>query len=190
MTKTCGDHGGTKADGEPCTRIAGWGTDRDTGPCKYHTDEESEKKKALKKDLVEYLQNNLSTLKEAAGQIGKSEPTVWRWRQNDPEFDKEVERALDQQNDMRVERVKDSLFQRIVNGDAAAAETIFWLKNNADWKDDPPIKVEQSQSQMSKQGMSEDRLQEILGDGLEKARERDWEEDDQEVVQKQDSDGA
>lgn len=36
MTETCGDHGGTNRDGEPCGNPAGWGTDFDTGKCRYH----------------------------------------------------------------------------------------------------------------------------------------------------------
>ena len=33
---TCGDHGGTRTNGEPCERVAGWGTPDDTGRCKQH----------------------------------------------------------------------------------------------------------------------------------------------------------
>jgi len=33
---TCSDHGGTKTNGEPCNRAEGWGTDFDSGKCKFH----------------------------------------------------------------------------------------------------------------------------------------------------------
>lgn len=33
---TCGDHGGTNRKGEPCERIAGWGTDFSEGKCRQH----------------------------------------------------------------------------------------------------------------------------------------------------------
>jgi len=33
---TCGDHGGHKTSGEPCGRAEGWGTDFDSGKCKFH----------------------------------------------------------------------------------------------------------------------------------------------------------
>lgn len=33
---TCGDHGGTRTNGEPCARVAGWGTPEDSGKCKQH----------------------------------------------------------------------------------------------------------------------------------------------------------
>lgn len=36
MPETCGDHGGTNRNGEPCGATAGRGTDFDTGKCKHH----------------------------------------------------------------------------------------------------------------------------------------------------------
>jgi len=36
MTETCGDNGGTNRHGEPCENVAGWGTDFDTGKCRFH----------------------------------------------------------------------------------------------------------------------------------------------------------
>jgi hypothetical protein len=33
---TCGDHGGTNRDGDPCGQPAGAGTDFDSGKCKHH----------------------------------------------------------------------------------------------------------------------------------------------------------
>jgi len=36
MTEYCGDHGGTNRHGEPCENEAGWGTDFDSGKCRFH----------------------------------------------------------------------------------------------------------------------------------------------------------
>lgn len=33
---TCGDYGGHRKDGEPCTYVAGWGTEFEDGKCKKH----------------------------------------------------------------------------------------------------------------------------------------------------------
>lgn len=33
---TCGDHGGTNRDGDPCGQPAGYGTDFEDGKCKHH----------------------------------------------------------------------------------------------------------------------------------------------------------
>lgn len=38
--ETCSDHGGVDAYGEPCEKPAGYGTDRDTGRCKHHPEEQ------------------------------------------------------------------------------------------------------------------------------------------------------
>lgn len=35
-SETCGDHGGTNREGEPCGRPAGWGMDASSGKCKHH----------------------------------------------------------------------------------------------------------------------------------------------------------
>lgn len=32
----CGDHGGTNSDDDPCGKPGGWGTDFDSGKCRYH----------------------------------------------------------------------------------------------------------------------------------------------------------
>jgi len=134
MTKTCGDHGGTKADGESCTRKAGWGREVDEGRCKSHVDG---KMGDTKKEFLEYLKNNVTTIKKAANQVGKSESTIWRWRQDDPGFDERVEEAKERQDTLRGEKLKDSVFKRAMEGDATGAEVIFALKNTTDWRNDP-----------------------------------------------------
>ncbi|SIS00234.1 hypothetical protein SAMN05421858_5108 [Haladaptatus litoreus] len=34
--ETCGDHGGSNREGNPCGRSAGWGTDFESGKCRNH----------------------------------------------------------------------------------------------------------------------------------------------------------
>ena len=148
--KTCGDFGGVKANGEPCTRPAGWGRDTNKGKCKAHADVKDEKMQSIKKEFLEYLENNVTTLKKAAKQVGKSEPTIWRWRKNDEEFDEAVEEAKAEQDRKRLERVEDSMFKRIINGGASASEVIFWLKNRGRhrWSNNPDTVVNVSQKQV------------------------------------------
>jgi len=157
MSDKCGKE---LKNGEKCSRPAGWGTDEDKGYCKDHRDS---KNKDLKKKFVQYLKNNLTSMMEASKSINRHESTIWNWRQEDPEFDKKVKEAKQEQKNMRVDRVKDSMFQRIVEGDAAASETIFWLKNNAGWESQPDAQVNIAQKF---EGMSieekEKKLEEIV----------------------------
>ena len=140
-------------DGSKCRRKAGWGVSKGQsnpdGRCKDHLEE---KNKDLKKRFVKYLENNITTLKKASREIGRNESTVWKWRQKDKEFDKRVRSAKESQRELRAERVKDAVFKRIMDGDAAASTTIFWLKNNAGWQNNPETVVNVSQSQGQRSG--------------------------------------
>lgn len=176
---TCGDHGGEKANGEPCQRAAGWGTDQDTGKCKNHRPEADEKMNDTKKEFLEEFTSEVQSLKRAAKKVGISQATVWRWRQDDPEFNKDVEEAKNKQEQMRVEKVEDSLFRRAVSGDATGAETIFWLKNRAPdrWSDEPEVEINNEVSQVQNQGqVSMSKLgdaMDALDDGLDEVRQEE-----------------
>lgn len=70
---TCGDFGGNRNNGDPCERVAGWGTDFTEGKCKQHRgtspDGESHKhnQNAQKHGLFalpEHLQHELDERKE------------------------------------------------------------------------------------------------------------------------------
>lgn len=152
MSKTCADFGGEKANGEPCTRPAGWGRDTEEGCCKAHADVKDEKMEATKKDFIEHLKNNVTTIKSAAHEVGKSEATIWRWRQEDEEFDQKVEAAKERQDTLRGEKLKDSLFKRAMKGEAAASEVIFALKNTTEWRNKPETVINNQLNQSQKQG--------------------------------------
>lgn len=141
--KTCGDFGGVKANGKPCTRPAGWGREESTGRCKAHSDSKLQSIKKKKEEFLKYLDDNVTTLREAAEEIGKDESTIWHWRKNDKSFDEAVEEAKFEQDLKRLERVEDSMFKRIVKGEASASETIFWLKNRGRhrWNDRQQIDI-------------------------------------------------
>ena len=183
MTKTCGDYGGTKSNGEPCTRKAGWGRENvDEGKCKSHADVKSEKMKEVKKEFLDYLENNVTTIKNAAREVGKSEATIWRWRQDDEGFDRDVERAKKRQDTLRGEKLKDSLFKRAMQGEAAASEVIFALKNTTDWCNKPETVINNQLSQKQSQGLKVDlretvvkssELDEDEGDGLKVKKDDD-----------------
>ena len=136
--KTCSDFGGKKHDGTPCTRPAGWGVKgTNTGPCKNHCQAEAEKQNAIKAAFLEKIQDPLMSKEWAAIHCGSSVTAIWRMRQADPEFDAEITRIHKANDPLRLEAVEDSLFCRIVEGKAAASETLFWLMNRAPdrWQD-------------------------------------------------------
>jgi hypothetical protein len=140
--------GKVTANGEPCTRPAGWGTDNNEGPCKSHTSEKDSKIQDAKKRFIEKLEDGLTTINGAAQAIGYDQSTVYTWRQSDEDFDLRVKEAKRKQKSMRAERAKDAIFQRVINGDAAASTQIFWLKNNTDWSNESAaVNVRQEQSQ-------------------------------------------
>ena len=176
--ETCGDHGGVKHNGEPCTRPAGWGTDQDGGRCKNH---EAEKVKEVKKEFIEILKDEVTSISNAAKKAGTSVPTIHRLRDKDPEFDQRVREAKKTQNSLRGEKMKDSVFKRVVSGDASAALEIFTLKNITDWGDDPQVEVHQQQSQGQSQKVPEE-MKEIIEEGVQMSRQEG--EESQEQVQK------
>ena len=157
---------------KPCQRQPGWGVEDDQdnpeGLCRDHLAEADGMIGDLKKDFIEELKSEVRSISDAASQIDKS--TIHRWRKNDPEFDQKVREAKEHQKDMRVEKVEDAVFSRIMSGDAAASETIFWLKNNADWEDDPRVQVNQQQSQGQSQSVP-DNLEELVDEGVQIARQ-------------------
>lgn len=179
--KTCGDHGGVKHNGEPCTRPAGWGTDENKGRCKNH---QAEKVKEVKKEFIEILKDEVISISNAAEKAGTSVPTIHRLRDKDPEFDQRVREAKETQNSLRGERMKDSVFERVISGEASAALEIFTLKNITDWEDDPRVQVEQNQSQGQSQQMPEN-LEELVDEGVQIARQEDKNEDSRQAQKQQ-----
>jgi len=75
------------------------------------------------------------SLKQGAGiyqscsKAGLSAMSFWRWRQENPKFDKFVERLLAG----RTQLVIDALYKKALEGNPTAM--IFWLKNKAGWRD-------------------------------------------------------
>lgn len=151
-------------NGEKCTRPAGWGTDEDKGYCKDHTKSKKKTIKKRKENFLETYKNNVITLEKAANQIGLDQSTVWKYRQKDDEFDKKVEQAKEQQNKKRVDKVEDSMFKRIVKGDATASEVIFYLKNRDPkrWKDKPDVNVNVAQKVENKELSIMERARELV----------------------------
>jgi hypothetical protein len=137
VQKTCADFGGVNDNGEPCQLVAGWGTGTTTGRCSLHNDEAqlalAEKKAAF---LAEYSKGTNAAL-YCAHVIRRDLATVWRWRQMDPEFNAAYLKAQAHADDIRLQMIEDSQFQRILRGDHHASEAIFFLKNRGPkrWRD-------------------------------------------------------
>ena len=161
---TCGDYGGVKHNGEPCTRPAGWGTEKDKGKCKAHREDKLAKNQDIKKKFLDKLKHKVISIKKASEKVGYHPSTIWKWRQKDEEFDMKVREAKRVQRDLRSEKVKDVVFKRIMQGDASSSVTIFWLKNNTGWKNNPEtvVNVQQKQQSVSEGSEVSDRVVEKL----------------------------
>jgi len=165
QSKTCGDFGGVKKNGQPCTRPAGWGRDGvDKGRCKAHCDAKDEKKERVKKEFLDYYESNITTIKKAAAEVGRSVSTIWRYRKDDEWFDEKVREAAELQDEKRGDVVEDAVFKQIMEGDASAALIIFWLKNRMPerWRDDPDTQVNISNRNGFDSGELADRVREKL----------------------------
>ena len=139
----CGELGHATRHGRPCRKPQGWGIqDVDKGPCRYHTEGVRATRKSLKTQVAEYLVRPDLTLLEVGILVGRAPHTIWRWRQDDDEFDKQCIEAMAAADCVRVRIVEDSLYKRIITDRLNAAETIWFLKNRAPdrWRD----KVEQA----------------------------------------------
>ena len=90
-----------------------------------------------KESFVQSLKNG-STHIEAAKAAGIGETSIWNWRQDDKDFAKACESALES----RIKIVEDALFLSATGkeGKAKIIAQIFWLKNRGhNWKDKQDI---------------------------------------------------
>ena len=82
----CGDLGHTNRDGEACKKRQGWGIDGVAkGPCRYHDGRDQGTKDAIKKEVLQYLQQPELTMREVGRKVGRAPNTIWLWRQQDRE---------------------------------------------------------------------------------------------------------
>lgn len=134
---TCGDNGGVNEDGSPCTRKAGWGVrpKTDDGMCKVHI-EKPDYDAGLKAEFLAEYREGKTTIRSACGKAGMSEAKLWKLRQVDEAFDKEVRELTKLSDVLRAQAIEDALFMRVLAGKATGTETIFWLTNRAPdrWK--------------------------------------------------------
>jgi hypothetical protein len=145
---TCGDYGGVAYGGLPCGNEAGWGTDNiRTGVCKKHTPERLAEIAEMKVNFLEAYRGLETggpiTKLMAARSVGVGTGAIYRWQQEDPDFDDAVKKLQVEIDNIRTTMVEESMFDRIVAGDASAAECIFWLKNRAPdrWRDRKDVSV-------------------------------------------------
>ena len=137
--RTCGDFGGRTANGSPC------GRPRTDGRCPDHTPEAREQKGEVCKKLLElHRQHPEKSLAWACAEVGISSSTLWRWREEDEAFDEELSRLRDLVDRRRLAEVEDTLYRKIVDGEASPAEIFFWLTNRAPgrWKHARHLNVE------------------------------------------------
>lgn len=134
MASTCGK---VKADGTNCTRPAGWGLQKHSGPCKDHSKGKAAKVASLKKQVIELLGDPLNTMSNVSEQCGVAVRTLYEWRYTDEAFDADWITITAERDRVRVAIVEDNLFRRACDLKANPAETIFYLKNRAPhrWRD-------------------------------------------------------
>jgi transposase-like protein len=134
LDKSCGSNGGVTRSGQPCGRKTN--LDKD-GLCKDHGKLKTAKIKADKKKALELLRDPLNTVTEIAEELDLTSWTLFDWRRNDEEFDKEWSDIRAVVDDVRTDIVEGNMFKRATKGNANPAESIFWLKNRASqrWKD-------------------------------------------------------
>lgn len=119
------------ADGGRCRFPAGRGTDHQgTGPCSLH-DSQPETVKHSKKEFTELVRGGRDTFHTAAKKVGVTRVTIWRWRRQDPDFDREVVWAAGEVAAERLDAHEVSLYSRIMRGEAPAGLEIFWMLNMA-----------------------------------------------------------
>lgn len=181
---------------EPCQRPV------NEGRCGDHKPEAQERKEDVKRRFLEYLRGDASyrnsegklinaeaiTIEEAARRAGRdidkqkyprlSPGTIWDWQMEDPEFEQAVSEAKQKQKAIRLRKVEDAVFRQIVQGEAAASLTIFWLINQAPekWKDKKEVyQLLKSESDMEREmDIPEESIakaHEALAEGKEQARE-------------------
>lgn len=138
---TCGDFGGRMQSGEACIKAAGYGTLHvGDGRCMHHDDEAEERKKAVKAAyLVEYAKQPV-TARKAAKNAGSDPVTIWRLRNEDPEFDAAVVNLKPFVFHSRLEAVEDAHFVRCASDKVAASEVKFYLTNHSRHRTDGGIK--------------------------------------------------
>lgn len=111
---TCGDFGGTKVDGEPCGRPAGWGTDSDEGRCTDHPAEgpfsqiHHPKKRAF---LAAYAESGNKTRAAEDAGIDRSTPYTDQWAE-----DEDFQRALAVAENMAADALEAEARRRAVEG--------------------------------------------------------------------------
>lgn len=95
------------------------------------------KKSKILHDIRQHLTNGclLSVAIDKAGV--KSRQTIQNWRVKSPRIDRYIIACMNRSDDKRVSAVEDKAFQRLIAGEANAAEYIFYLTNRRPerWKD-------------------------------------------------------
>lgn len=124
--RRCGQAGGLTSTGRPCARKVAEGIQR----CAAHRDRAAAIRQRDKKRVLAALGEG-KHLHEAAREIKRDPATIWKWRQADAAFDAQVRQFCEDNEDARVAAVEETLYCRIVEGNASATEIIFYLTNRA-----------------------------------------------------------
>ena len=128
--KKCGDFGGIARGGGPCGRRV------KDGRCDAHSEEASAELGEAKEEFLRQFGTGIVSIQAAGLAVDKSPATLWRMRQDDPDFDRAVLAIQEDVDDIRLGMVEDAVFKRIIEGTASGVLTIFYLINRGKgrWK--------------------------------------------------------
>lgn len=135
---SCKDFGGLGQKGRPCRRRAGWGTDHpDKGRCRDHDDPAAALMQALKEGFAARVERGTDAMSIICDDLGIDESTIFRWRQDDHEFDRSVLESHGLRDLVRTNAVEDGFFLKLVRGKGGAGEYAYFLGNRAGdrWRD-------------------------------------------------------
>lgn len=159
MKKRCGDFGGRRSDGEPCGRLVS-----QEGTCRWHSEEAQDERDALKARFLEEYSKSLVKL-DAAKACETSVVTVWRMEQEDHAFAAKVSAIEGAAHDLRYELAGDSMFKRIMDGNAPAVLHMFFLVNESRRRGDGRWKhvhqIQQSNINVDLENATDEELQRI-----------------------------
>jgi len=96
--------------------------------------------KLIKENYVLSLKNG-ATRQASAIAVGVSDVTIWNWKNQDKEFSKAIDSALES----RIQVVEDALYQNAIlttGQKTNVVAQIFWLKNRGkNWKDKGELEI-------------------------------------------------
>ncbi len=155
--KRCGDFGGEGRDGKPCGRRV------KDGLCRSHSEAGAAETGVKKAAFLEEYSKGTPSLKAAAETCGAAAVTVWRWRQEDEEFNAALTAVQANLDKIRLNMVEDTLVERCLKPDTPAALVIFYLVNRSDgrWRNVQQVQQQNVNFDFDLSNLTEEELERV-----------------------------